>query len=231
MEALVGRILANFLNEYVKDAAAKFENWSLHELEFKEGVVQQLFNVPAYLEVERATCTSIHARVPWASLYAGTDPIVLELGAVHLTLAEPMLVSAPPPAPAPPPPSGLFAPLSFVSDTSLSPRCSPHPRAPAAEATGNSYLDRLIAGIRFEVAEVSITVRTLGRSSSGNRTAVPPLLRVRVRDIVVQSTDAQVGRCFCAHLDPTAGRLSRALCWCALVAAPLRCSSRVHKWR
>ena len=68
MEALLGRVLATFLDGYVKNAHEKFVNWSLADLEFKEDVVQQLFEIPPYLEVERATCTSIHADVSWFSV-------------------------------------------------------------------------------------------------------------------------------------------------------------------
>jgi hypothetical protein len=158
VESLVGRLIGTYLSEYVKDFSADmFVDWSLTNLALRESVVQELAGIPAYLEVRRATCTKIAVRVPsWTALYSGSEPIVLQFERIEIELDEPVtVVLVRPPAP--------VAPV-----------------APAAASASHSYVDRLLANIKFEIGQVSVTVKTLGSEQR---------LRVCVRDIVIHSTD------------------------------------------
>lgn len=93
----------------------------------------------------------------WSALYAGTEPIVLKFERIEIELEEPVvLVHTDPP-----------------------PTTAAKPAASTA-STADSYVDRLLQNIKFEIQQVVITVKTLGSAVR---------LRVRVQEIVVHSTD------------------------------------------
>jgi hypothetical protein len=122
MEALFSRLLSNVLGDYVK-GNVQFSNWKLKDIELKENVIQQLFSIPSYFELMKATCSEITVTIPWASLYSGTEPIVLRFERIEIFLEEPVVVLAASQRPPPPPP-------------------------PPTVAQKESYLDRLIDGIK-----------------------------------------------------------------------------------
>jgi len=91
MERLVGIALSRYLSHYIKDYSAdKFQNWTLHDLEFKSDVLQQLVGIPPNFTISKATCNKVYAKIPWTSL--GHDPIVFVADTIFLELEEPSVI-------------------------------------------------------------------------------------------------------------------------------------------
>lgn len=101
----MSRLINSYLSDYVKHSP-QLSNWSLRDIEFKEDVIQNLFQIPPYFEVQKAACSCVTVKIPWSSLYSGVDPIVVEFERIEITLEEPVVMlalkkSAHTPTPAP----------------------------------------------------------------------------------------------------------------------------------
>jgi hypothetical protein len=162
---LLGRYVRNLEPDAVSLSFLKGEG-SLDGLVLDEAQVARLLSLPASLAVAAAHCNRARAKVQWTRL--ADEPITVWLDVVDIVVEERD------------PDAGADGDAAAVAGTAAD-AAQPRP-------SRRGYMDRVAEGLRLEINQIRITVRTRG----GAEAAAPPeMLYVDMVDVSLRSTSKE----------------------------------------